>query len=103
MRNAAFGILAAATVVTSGLVPTAALAGTVKPRVLAYSSTAAGGGDPDTTVTFAVTTGALSMSASVSVNLGSGAPGTTISGCSLYLTNLFFTGGRSSPVRGRSR
>src|SRR6185437_11550534 len=80
MRNAAFGILAAATVVTSGLVPTAALAGTVKPRMLAYSSTAAGGGDPATTVTFAVTTGALSMSAPVAVNLGTGAPGTTISG-----------------------
>ena len=35
--------------------------------------------DPDTTVTFSVTSGALSMSAPVSANLGSGAPGTTIS------------------------
>jgi hypothetical protein len=36
--------------------------------------------DPDSTVTFNVTSGALSMSAPVSASLGSGAPGTTISG-----------------------
>lgn len=35
---------------------------------------------PDSTITAVVTTGALSMSAPVSNNLGSGAPGTTISG-----------------------
>ena len=58
----------------------AASAASLKPTVLAYSSTAGGGGDPDTTVTFTVTTGALSLSAPVSVNLGSGAPGTTIAG-----------------------
>lgn len=36
--------------------------------------------DPDTTVTFTVTSGALSMSAPATAALGSGAPGTTISG-----------------------
>ncbi|MFD8751893.1 hypothetical protein ACFV0O_13050 [Kitasatospora sp. NPDC059577] len=41
---------------------------------------AAADGDPSTTVTFTVTSGALSMSVPVSVSLGSGAPGTTISG-----------------------
>jgi hypothetical protein len=80
MGNTAFGIMAAATVMALGLAPAAASAGTVEPAALAYSSGAQGGGDPDTTVTFAVTTGALSMSAPVSVDLGSGAPGTTISG-----------------------
>jgi hypothetical protein len=46
---------------------------------VAYSS-ADPGGDPDTTVTFTVTSGELSMSAPVSADLGSGAPGTTING-----------------------
>ena len=41
---------------------------------------AAPGGDPATTVTFAVTGGALTMTAPASANLGSGTPGTTISG-----------------------
>jgi hypothetical protein len=41
---------------------------------------AIGGGDPDTTVTFTVTTGALTMTAPSAADLGSGAPGTTISG-----------------------
>ncbi|MFF2146453.1 hypothetical protein [Kitasatospora sp. NPDC058190] len=35
--------------------------------------------DPSTTVTFTVTSGALSLSVPASANLGSGAPGTTIS------------------------
>ncbi|MFJ9842425.1 hypothetical protein ACIRYZ_18470 [Kitasatospora sp. NPDC101155] len=35
--------------------------------------------DPSTTVTFTVTSGALTLSVPVSANLGSGAPGTTIS------------------------
>lgn len=48
---------------------------------LAHSSTSApAGADPDTTVTFTVTSGALSMTAPTSVDLGSGAPGTTVSG-----------------------
>jgi hypothetical protein len=41
---------------------------------------AAAGGDPNTTITFAVTTGSLTMTAPAGANLGSGAPGTTISG-----------------------
>lgn len=35
-------------------------------------------GDPTTTVTFTVTSGALTLSVPASINLGSGAPGTTI-------------------------
>lgn len=80
MGNAAFGVLAAAAVMALGLAPAAASADTAEPAVLAHSSGASVGGDPSTTVTFAVTSGALSMSAPVSVDLGSGAPGTTISG-----------------------
>jgi hypothetical protein len=80
MGSAAVGVLAVAAVMGLGLAPAAASASTAGPGVVASSSGAPGGADPDTTVTFAVTTGALSMSAPVSVNLGSGAPGTTISG-----------------------
>lgn len=86
MRNAAFGGLAVAAVVALGLAPavasasTAASASSAAPAVLAHSSSAPAGADPDTTVTFTVNSGALSMSAPVSVDLGSGAPGTTISG-----------------------
>jgi hypothetical protein len=36
--------------------------------------------DPSTTVTFAVTTGALTITAPTSADLGSGAPGTDIIG-----------------------
>jgi hypothetical protein len=79
MGNATFGVLAVAAVMALGLAP-AASAKTAQPAVLAYSSDALGGADPDTTVTFTVTSGALSMSAPVSASLGSGAPGTTISG-----------------------
>ncbi len=39
-----------------------------------------GASDPDTTVTFAVTSGALTITAPTAADLGSGAPGTTISG-----------------------
>ena len=38
------------------------------------------GSDPGTTVTFAVTSGLLTMTAPTAASLGSGAPGTTISG-----------------------
>jgi hypothetical protein len=41
---------------------------------------AGGPGDPDTTVTFTVTTGGLTMTAPGSANLGSAAPGGAISG-----------------------
>jgi hypothetical protein len=80
MGNAAFGVLAAAVVMALGLAPAAASASAAEPAVLAYSSSTPAGADPDTTVTFTVTTGALSMSAPVSADLGTGAPGTTISG-----------------------
>src|SRR5579863_7543714 len=80
MIKSACGILAAAAVAGFGLAPAAASAVTTGPPALAYSSTIPGGGDPDTTVTFSVTSAALTMTAPVSVNLGSGAPGTTISG-----------------------
>jgi Bacterial Ig-like domain (group 3)/SdrD B-like domain len=43
-----------------------------------YTATLTNSIDPDTTITFTVTSGALSLSAPVSANLGSGAPGTTI-------------------------
>ncbi|MFC9094560.1 hypothetical protein ACFYYI_26965 [Streptomyces sp. NPDC002387] len=48
--------------------------------VLVQPGLAVAADDPNTTVTYTVTSGALSMSAPVSANLGSGAPGTTISG-----------------------
>jgi hypothetical protein len=48
--------------------------------VIAHSTTSPSAADPDTTVTFSVLSGALSISAPVSADLGSGAPGTTISG-----------------------
>ena len=80
MGKLVLGGLAVAAVMALGLPPAAVSASTAEPAVLAHSSEALGGADPDTTVTFTVTTGALSMSAPVSVNLGSGAPGTTISG-----------------------
>src|ERR1700748_2928103 len=80
MIKSAFSILAAAVVTGIALVPGVASAAPTAPAVLANSSTSLSAGDPDTTVTFAVTTGALSMTAPVSVDLGSGAPGTTIDG-----------------------
>jgi hypothetical protein len=76
MRKAVGLGLSAAAIFATGLTTPAASA--------AVTSTAAvnapGPGDPDTTVTFAVTSGALTMTAPVSANLGSGAPGSDISG-----------------------
>jgi hypothetical protein len=46
----------------------------------AVNASAPGPGDPNTTVTFAVTSGALTMTAPAAADLGSGAPGTTIIG-----------------------
>src|SRR5579863_4263496 len=79
MLKSAFHIATVAAVAMIVLVPGIASAATASPNALARSSSPAGG-DPDTTVTFTVTTGALSMTAPVSAVLGSGAPGTTISG-----------------------
>jgi hypothetical protein len=79
MIKSAFSILAVTAAAGIALIPVAASAATT-PAVLAISSTAAGG-DPNTTVTFTVTsTGTLSMTAPESVNLGTGAVGTTIAG-----------------------
>jgi hypothetical protein len=66
--------ISAAAIIASGLIPAAAWAAT--------TNTTAGGpsaGDPNTTVTFTVTSGALSMTAPTASDLGSGAPGSTIS------------------------
>jgi hypothetical protein len=81
MFTSVFRILTAAVVMGIALSPGAASAAILRPAALAYSSSSPpSGSDPDTTVTFAVTTGALSMTAPVSANLVGGAPGTTISG-----------------------
>jgi hypothetical protein len=72
--------LGAAAIISIGLTPTAGWAAVT--NTAAHTSVAGNPspGDPDTTVTFTVTTGALAMTAPTAVNLGSGAPGTTISG-----------------------
>jgi hypothetical protein len=79
MVKAAFSILAVAAIGGIALTPVAASAATAGPAVLAYSSSPSAG-DPDTAVTFTVSSGALSMTAPVSANLGTNAPGTTITG-----------------------
>jgi hypothetical protein len=70
--------ISAAAIIATGLVPAAAWAATTT-NAAATSSTPADG-DPNTTVTFTVTSGALTMTAPASTNLGSGAPGTTVTG-----------------------
>ena len=81
MFASVFRILTAAVVVGIALSPGAASAAALQPAALTYwSSNTPAGGDPNTTVTFAVTTGALSMTAPTGANLGGGAPGTTITG-----------------------
>src|SRR5580692_10603065 len=76
MVKTAFSILAVTAAAGIALTPVAASAG---PAVLAYSSSS-NASDPNTTVTFTVTVGALSLTAPDTVNLGAGAPGTTITG-----------------------
>jgi hypothetical protein len=63
------------------LAPTAAFAAShgYVARHSALAGNVQEGSDPPTTVTFAVTSGALTITAPVSANLGSGAPGTNIS------------------------
>lgn len=82
MVRSAWRLLAASAAAATALAaaPAVASAATAGPAVLARSSAGPSGGDPDTTVTFTVTSGALAMTAPVSANLSSGAPGTTISG-----------------------
>jgi hypothetical protein len=79
MVKTAFSILAVTAAAGIALTPVAASAATAGPAVLAYSSSPSAS-DPNTTVTFTVTAGALSLTAPDSVSLGSGAPGATISG-----------------------
>lgn len=70
MKKSIFCVLSAAGVIGAGLTSTAASAAVNAPA----------GGDPDTTVTFTVGSGALTMTAPATANLGTGQPGTTIYG-----------------------
>lgn len=81
MFTSVFRILTATVVTGIALSPVAASAAVARPAALAVSNTPSGG-DPDTTVTFTVTVGGLSMTApgTASLTTGTGAPGTTISG-----------------------
>jgi hypothetical protein len=80
MIKSAFSVLAVAAAIGGiALTPVAASAATAGPAVLVHLSSPSAA-DPDTTVTFTVTSGALSLTAPASVDLGSGAPGSTISG-----------------------
>ena len=79
MVKTAFSILAVTAAAGIALTPVAASAATAGPAVLAYSSSPSAS-DPTTSVTFTVTVGALSLTAPATANLGSGAPGGTISG-----------------------
>jgi hypothetical protein len=83
MFTSVFRILTATIVTGIALSPVAASAAVLRPAALADSSSSTpSAGDPATTVTFTVTVGQLSMTAPTSANLtiGTGAPGTTISG-----------------------
>jgi hypothetical protein len=80
MASTALRVLAATAVAGFALTPGVASAATAAgPGAIAHSSTPKGG-DPNTTVTFTVTNGVLQMTAPAAVNLGGGAPGSTISG-----------------------
>jgi hypothetical protein len=90
MRKALAAGLSAAAVIGATLSPAAASAathasatptplGTPAPTATSSGSSQAGS-DPDTTITFAVTSGLLTMTAPATADLGSGAPGTTITG-----------------------
>jgi hypothetical protein len=83
MVKSAFSILAVAAIGGIALTPVAASAATAGPAVLAHSSSpsAPDPGPPEnTTVIFTVSSGALSLTAPASVNLGTNAPGTTLAG-----------------------
>jgi hypothetical protein len=78
MIKSVFSVLAVAAIGGIVLTPVAASAATAGPTVLAYSSSPSP--DPNTTVTFTVSSGALSMTAPATVDLGTNAPGNTITG-----------------------
>jgi hypothetical protein len=86
MRISLVLALGAAAVMGTGLIPATASAA-AKP--------AAGSGDPATTVTFAVTSGALTMTAPTAASLGSGAPGGSISS---LLGTVTVSDGRALPA-----
>ncbi|MEV7153476.1 hypothetical protein AB0N77_02455 [Streptomyces misionensis] len=60
-------------------VPTLSVAAAAAALVLVQPGLAAAADDPSTTITYTVTSGALTLSVPASANLGSGAPGTQIS------------------------
>jgi len=76
MRKAVGLGLSAAAIFATGLATPAASAAVTS--TAAVNAPAPGPGDPDTTVTFAVTSGELTMTAPTASDLGSGAPGDTI-------------------------
>ena len=78
--KSACGVLAAATVTALILTPGVASAATTGSDAITQFDSGSGSGPQNTTVTFTVTSGALSMTAPTNANLGSGAPGSTISG-----------------------
>lgn len=82
MFKPAFCILAGTAVMGIALSAGTASAATQKPAALAYSNSPAqdSPGSNDTTVTFTVTVGGLTITAPATADLGGGAPGTTING-----------------------
>jgi len=79
MVKSVFSILGAAAVAGLALTPGVASAATAAPTALAQSFSPAAS-DPDTTVTFTVSSGLLSLTAPATVDLGTNGPGTTIAG-----------------------
>ena len=77
MRRSMTMAIAAGAVIGAAFAPAAAFA---SPNATSFHQAAATApsGDPDTTLTFTVTSGALTMTAPAFANLGSGGPGTTV-------------------------
>ena len=83
MRKSWGAALGATAVLGAVLAPAAASAathGSAASRAGAPTPAAKGSSDPDTTVTFTVTSGALTMSAPGTAKFGSGGPGSSIKG-----------------------
>jgi hypothetical protein len=72
MKKSLFCVLSVAAVIGTALTSTAASA--------AVTANAPTGGDPNTRVTFAVTSGTLTLTAPGTADLGTGLPGTTVTG-----------------------
>jgi hypothetical protein len=77
MRRSLTVAIAAGAVIGAVIAPASALAST-STASHHHAAATAPSGDPDTTLTFTVTSGALTMTAPGFANLGSGAPGTTV-------------------------